>query len=241
MASLVHRVAVPDTATDVADPPLFAWTQDPECRERLSKEEMSAWETPVEWVLLWDVSQLFPCTAVGRFGVLSGVRAHQKRLSGLWSFFSAPLQDPPFVHSYFEQALICAHHRSLEGLAILPRGPPHRELYRCRHWCSRAQTSRYVVGLFFTRVGQHHQKFVSTYTDDRFLGADVSHEKAGHFHQNTIAVGMAVGVVVLLEVVDIEINASPLSLWLRLALTCYRIQISSIVAPSQRIPDTELQ
>lgn len=46
-------------------------------------------ETPVEWVLLWDVSQALTCTPVLAFGVLPGVRASQKGLTGLGAFFPA--------------------------------------------------------------------------------------------------------------------------------------------------------
>src|SRR6185503_1535815 len=52
---------------------------------------------------------------------------------------------------------------------------------------------------------------------------------------------MTVAIVVLLEVVDVEINASPLSFRLRLALPRYRVQIAPVVAPRERIADTQLQ
>jgi hypothetical protein len=52
---------------------------------------------------------------------------------------------------------------------------------------------------------------------------------------------MAVGVVVLLEVIDVEVDAPKLSLRLRLALSCDRIQIPAIVAACERIADAELE
>jgi hypothetical protein len=69
----------------------------------------------------------------------------------------------------------------------------------------------------------------------------VSHEEAGHLHQNAVALGVAVGVVVLLEVVDVEVDASPFSLGLRFALTGDRIQVPAIVAAGERVPDTQLE
>jgi len=197
--------------------------------------------TPVEWVLLWDVSQLFTCTPALGFGVLPGVRASQKGLTGLGAFFPAFLQVPPLVHSHFKQSLVGTDHRILEALASLAGGPSHRELYwrRCRSRGSEA--GRDVVGLLLTRVTQHHQKLVSTDTDNCFLGTDVPHEEAGHLHQDAVTLGVTVGVVVLLEMVDVEIDAPPLSLRLRFTLARDRIQISAVVAPGERIPDAELE
>jgi hypothetical protein len=98
-----------------------------------------------------------------------------------------------------------------------------------------------VLGLVLTRVTQHYQKLVSADTDDRFFGTDMPHEEAGHLHQDTVALGVTVGVVVLLEVVDVEIDAAPLSLWLRLALARDGVQIPAIVAAGKRIPYAELE
>src|SRR5688572_4605232 len=82
----------------------------------------------VEWVLLWDVSQLLTCTPVLRFGVLPVIRPCQTGLTGLGAFFPPLLQVPPLVHSHFQQPLVGTHHRTLEALAISTGRPSHREL-----------------------------------------------------------------------------------------------------------------
>src|SRR6266550_1508134 len=69
----------------------------------------------------------------------------------------------------------------------------------------------------------------------------MAHEETRHLHQHRIAFSVAVLVVVLLEVVDIEVDATPIAIRLRLALTRDGVQIPTIVAACERIPDAQLQ
>lgn len=52
---------------------------------------------------------------------------------------------------------------------------------------------------------------------------------------------MTVLVVVLLEVVDVEVDAPPLPFRLRLTLTRDGVQIPAVVATRERIPDAQFQ
>ena len=52
---------------------------------------------------------------------------------------------------------------------------------------------------------------------------------------------MTVLVVVLLEVIDIEIDASPLALLLRLALARDGVQIAAVVTAGERVTDAQFE
>jgi hypothetical protein len=57
-------------------------------------------ETPVEWVLLWDVSQRPTCTSIALWSVSPGARASYQGLTGFRPLFTPLLDIPPFVNSH---------------------------------------------------------------------------------------------------------------------------------------------
>src|SRR5438105_10426714 len=98
-----------------------------------------------------------------------------------------------------------------------------------------------MLGLIFIRVTQHHQKLVSTYSHYCFLSAHMSHEEARHLHQHCVAFRVTIPVVVLLEVIDVEINAPLLAPGLCLALARDGIEIATVVTASERVADAQLE
>ena len=175
------------------------------------------------------------------FGVLPGAGALYGGLSGLWSLSPPLLQITPLVHSDLEQPVIGSNHRILEALTVPAGCPSHRELHRCRRRRRRAQSGSHVLGLILAGVAEHHQEFIAPDPHYGFLRPNVAHEETGHLHQHAVSLGMTIPVIVLLEVIDIEIDAAPLSIWLRFALACDRVQIPAVVTASEWVPDAELE
>ncbi len=137
--------------------------------------------------------------------------------------------------------MVCSNHRILEVLAVLACCPSHRERHRCRRRRRHAQSGGYVIGLVQVGVAEYDQELIAPDSYHCFLRANVAHEEPGHLHQHAVALGVTIPVVVLLEVIDVEIDAAPLSLWLCFALPRHCIQITTVVATSQRIADAQLE
>ena len=146
------------------------------------------------------------------FGVLPGAEAGYGGLTDLWFPFPPLLQVTPLVHSDLEQSVVRPNHGILEALAVPARCPSHREGHGCRRRRRRAQSGGHVLGLILVGVAEHHQEFIAPDPYHRFLRANVAHEESRHLHQHAVSLGVAIPVVVLLEVVDVEIDAAPFSL-----------------------------
>src|SRR6267143_2697892 len=98
-----------------------------------------------------------------------------------------------------------------------------------------------MICLVLAGVAEYDKEFIAPNSYYRLLRTNVPHEESGHLHQHAVALGVTIPVVVLLEVIDVEIDAAPLSLWLRFALPHDCIQIATVVAAGQRIADAQLE
>src|SRR5438876_11151087 len=137
--------------------------------------------------------------------------------------------------------MIGANHRGFEAFPIFPRRPPHRERNRSRCRRSSTQSCYHVLSLVFARVAENHQKFVSADPHHCFFCSHMPHEKSRHLHQHGVAFSMSVRVVVLLEVVDVEIDASPFTFRLGLTLTRDGVQVPAVVTTSKWVADAKLE
>src|SRR5439155_19442247 len=135
--------------------------------------------------------------------------------------------------------MIGVDHRRFEAFAVFPRRPPHRERNRSRCRSSSAQSRHNMLSLVFARVAENHQKFVSTHPHHCFFCSHMTHEKSRHLHQHSVAFSVSVRVVVLLEVVDVEIDASPFTFWLGLPLTRDGVQVPAVLATGKWVADAK--
>src|SRR2546427_3146422 len=137
--------------------------------------------------------------------------------------------------------MIGVDHRRFEAFAVFPRRPPHRERNRSRCRSSSAQSRHNMLSLVFARVAENYQKFVSAHPHYCFFCSHMTHEKSRHLHQHSVAFSMSVRVVVLLEMVDVEIDASPFAFRLGLTLTRDGVQVPAVGGNGKRGPGAQLE
>lgn len=90
------------------------------------------------------------------------------------------------------------------------------------------------LGLSLAGVEQRDQEFVATHSNHRFFRPHVAHQESAHLEQNGVTRSMSMCVVVLLEMIDVDVDASPFSVGGAI-VSVERGEMSPVVTPGEWI------
>lgn len=138
------------------------------------------------------------------------------------------------------QGAVRTVHRFFERLIALSGCPPKGERNRPAFEAGLLQPMRNHFGFGETRFEECDQELVATHSHYRLLGSHMTHQKTTHFHQHRIARRVTMRVVVLLEMVDVYVDASPGCICLPVGRVESR-QMPSVIAPGEWIADALLE
>ena len=115
----------------------------------------------------------------------------------------------PAHHTNLNQLPVCAIDSLLERFRLLSSGPAERKGDRPAVGARflEAARNRFCVG--YVGIEKCDEKLVAAHSHHRLFGANVPHQKPAHLYENRVAGSVPVRVVVLLEVIDVDVDASP--------------------------------
>ncbi len=147
------------------------------------------------------------------------------------------LRAPHYTH--LNELPVGAIHSLLERLGLLPGSPAKGKGNGPTLDARLLEPVRNRFGIGELSIEKSYQELVTAHSYDRLLGAHMPHQEPAHLDEDRVTSRMAVRVVVLLEVIDVHVDAAP-SVFIRPLRRKQRREISAVVAAGEGIANALL-